>query len=303
MISARSAPSWVRALGSVLRRLPRGRYQLVASVRSSAAPFVTTLAADLRAPRFICDLSDEIAREVCLTGYYEPPVTRLMQRRLHAGGAMVDVGANWGYFSLLAAAAVGTAGHVVALEPDPRQFLALDSNIRLNGFTQVTAIRQAAAAGAGGALLLGYADDAANRGISRLGSSSPDRPSFEVECTAVDSVIRDLPRVDTIKVDVEGAEIDVLRGMKDGLSSRRYASIFLELHPEQLADRGESADACLRLLLDAGYRGWTIDQSPNSYRRAVDPDVSAREILQPLGAWRTQGWPHLLWLAPGEDLD
>lgn len=302
MTPARSAPSWVRALGSVVRRLPRGRYQVVASIRSSSAPFVGSLAADLRAPRFICDLSDEIAREVCLTGYYEPPVTRLMQRRLHAGGAMVDVGANWGYFSLLAAAAVGTAGHVIALEPDPRQFQALDSNIKLNGFAHVTAIRQAAAATAGRAVLVGYSDDAANRGVSRLGDGFPDRPSFEVECATVDGVTT-RPRVDAIKVDVEGAEIDVLRGMSDGLARHKYRSIFLELHPEQLADRGESADACLRLLLDAGYRGWTIDQSPRSYRRAVDPNLGAREILQPLEAWRAQAWPHLLWLAPGEDLD
>jgi FkbM family methyltransferase len=303
MTPARSAPSWVRVLGSVVKRLPRGRYQLVASIRSSSAPFVGSLAAELRAPRFMCDLSDEIAREVCLTGYYEPPVTRLLQRRLHAGGTMVDVGANWGYFSLLAAAAVGTAGHVVALEPDPRQFLALDSNIRLNGFTHVTAIRRAAAATAGRALLVGYSDDAANRGVSRLGDGFSDRPSFEVECATVDSVVNNLPRIDAIKVDVEGAEIDVLRGMRDGLASHRYRSMFLELHPEQLADRGESPDACLRLLLDAGYRGWTIDQSPRAYRRAVDPTLGAGEILQPLEAWRAQSWPHLLWLAPGEPVN
>jgi FkbM family methyltransferase len=302
MTPAQAAPSWVRALSTVVRRLPRGRYQLVASIRSSAAPFVGSLAADLRAPRFICDLSDEIAREVCLTGYYEPPVTRLMQRRLHAGGAMVDVGANWGYFSLLAAAAVGTAGHVIALEPDPRQFRALDSNIQLNGFTHVRAIREAAAATAGRALLLGYPEDAANRGVSRLGQGFSDRPSFEVDCATVDRVASTLPRVDAIKIDVEGAEIDVLRGMGDGLASHRYRSIFLELHPEQLADRGESVDGCLHLLLDAGYRGWTIDQSPRSYRRAVDPDLDAREILQPLDGWRTQAWPHVLWLAAGEDL-
>ena len=121
----RRAPRWIRALGSVVRRLPRGRYQVVASLRSSAAPFVSTLGRDLGAARFLCDLSDLISREVCLTGCYEPPVTRLLQRRLNRGGSMVDVGANWGYFSLLAAAAVGREGRVISLEPDPRQFAAL----------------------------------------------------------------------------------------------------------------------------------------------------------------------------------
>ena len=70
-------------------------------------------------------MADETSREVCLTGLYEPPVTRVVQHHIPSGGTVVDLGANWGYFSLLAAAAVGPGGTVLALEPDPRQFEAL----------------------------------------------------------------------------------------------------------------------------------------------------------------------------------
>ena len=132
--TVRAAPTWIRALGSVVRRLPRGRYQIVSSLRSSASPFVSTLGRELGAARFTCDLSDLISREVCLTGCYEPPVTRLLQRRLGRGGTMVDVGANWGYFTLLAAAVSDQEGRVISLEPDPRHFDALEANVRLNGF-------------------------------------------------------------------------------------------------------------------------------------------------------------------------
>jgi FkbM family methyltransferase len=300
--AVRPAPSWVRALGSVVRRLPRGRYQVVASIRSASAPFVSALATDLGAPRFACDLSDEIAREVCLTGYYEPPVTRLIHRRLRQGGTMVDVGANWGYFSLLAASAVGANGRVVSLEPDPRQFATLESNVRLNAFTQIAPLRQAAAAAAGDATLLGYVDDAGNRGVSRLGTQVSNGPTFDVKCVAIDDVVAGLPHVDVIKVDVEGAELGVLRGMRDGLSAHKYRSVLLELHPDWLAARGDSPDACVALLLDAGYTAWTIDQSPRAYRRAVDPGVRSEDMLQPLASWRAQPWPHLLWLAPGAGL-
>ena len=55
-------------------------------------------------------MADQISREVCLTGLYEPPVTRVVQHHLRPGGTAVDLGANWGYFSLLAAASVGPTG-------------------------------------------------------------------------------------------------------------------------------------------------------------------------------------------------
>jgi FkbM family methyltransferase len=295
------APTWIRALGAVVRRMPRGRYRVVSSLRASRPPFAATLGRDAGGARFACDLSDEIAREVCLTGCYEPPVTRLLQRRLYAGGVMVDVGANWGYFTLVAAAAVGRSGRVLALEPDPRQFERLSENIRLNAFAHVTATPAAAAACAGSAVLAGYHDDARNRGVSRIDGHAAG-PRFEVACTTIDDVTATSPRVDVLKIDVEGGEFDVLRGMTTGLASERYRAIVLELHPELLQRRGQSADDCVRLLGDAGYRGWTIDQSRRVYARAAAAHVPSRDLLRPLDDWSRDPWPHLLWLARGESV-
>jgi FkbM family methyltransferase len=305
-MTATTAPTWVRALGSVVRRLPRGRYTVVSSVRTSGPPFVAAIAGDLGGARFGCDLSDEIAREVCLTGYYEPPVTRLLQRRLRDGSRMVDAGANWGYFSLCAAALVGPSGRVLALEPDPRQFKRLTANAALNAFNQIHALPAAAAARAGTAVLSGYAENAANRGVSMIDGServtSRGVPRFEVACVTLDELLERDPEIDVVKIDVEGAECDVLRGMRDGLSGRKYRAIVLELHPDLLARRAESGDACIGLLADAGYRGWTIDLSPQTYARAVDRRFPSDRLLRPIDQWRNDGWPHLLWLAPGEEI-
>ena len=112
-------PLQVRALRSILRALPRGRYRVLGAVAPTRGRFVAELAADAGGARFACDLGDQISREACMTGLYEPPMTRVMQHHLPAGGTAVDLGANWGYFSLLAAASVGPAGSVLALEPDP----------------------------------------------------------------------------------------------------------------------------------------------------------------------------------------
>jgi FkbM family methyltransferase len=225
-----------------------------------------------------------------------------MQRLTVPGGIIVDAGANWGYFSLLAAAAVGGRGAVIALEPDPRHFARLTRNVEMNRFANVSA-RQAAAASRDGTVTLdGYAEDAENRGVSRIADRENIAHRFEVACTTIDRVTASCARVDAVKIDVEGAELDVLEGMRDGLAAKRYASIVLELHPALLREQGIDPAECIDALLGHGYRGWSIDLAADAYRSATAPDRPVEPLLRPLGDWRGSPWPHLLWLAPGESV-
>ncbi|HYT67006.1 MAG TPA: FkbM family methyltransferase [Vicinamibacterales bacterium] len=291
-------PWTVRAVRSVLRRLPRGRYCALSTIAPRRGRFVGALADDLGGARFDCDLSDQLSREVCFTGLYEPPVTRVFQQQLHAGSAAVDAGANWGYFTLVAAAAVGDRGRVISLEPDPRQYEALTRNVALNGFAHVQSMQMAAAAGTGHMTLVGYADTDANRGITSIATSAGSQGNrrFDVPASSLDDLTGALPSIDIVKIDVEGAEDLVIAGMRDGLASRRYRSVLLELHPSLLQARGVDPHSCIRALLDHGYRGWTIDATPAVYRRAMNPAIAADALLRPLDEWRNAAWPHLLWL-------
>ena len=90
--------------------------------------------------------------------------------------------------------------------------------------------------------------------------------------------------------------------MRDGLAAHRYRAVLLELHPDLLRARGSSPEDCVRTLLDAGYAGWTMNQTPDAYRRAGGAGLDTRALLRPLEDWPSQAWPHLLWLAPGEEL-
>src|SRR5262245_56723365 len=118
-----SAPPWVRLAARVIRRLPAGRYRAMNQIhRLSQSAFWMRSPKRLGGWSFQCDLRDSIAREVCFTGRYEPQETALVQAILKPGMSFVDVGANWGYFTLLAAHKVGVKGRVVSLEPDPRLF-------------------------------------------------------------------------------------------------------------------------------------------------------------------------------------
>jgi FkbM family methyltransferase len=289
-----AGPPWqLRAMRALLRRSPRGRYRLLAHT-PHAGRFIAALASPAGGARFVCDLSDQIAHEAYFSGVYEPPVTRIIRDALPAGGVCVDAGANWGYFTLVAAASTGPSGRVIALEPDPRMFAVLEENVRLNEFRHVMPARAAAAANAGPARLAGFDAGAANRGTSRLGQAPSNGPLFDVDCVTIDDLTSAFPGVDVVKIDVEGAEDAVLEGMRDGLAARRYKTIVLEVHPAWLRSAGVDPERPVRRLLDAGYGGWTIDVSPASYRRALDHGVAAAELLLPLERWTGAEWPHLL---------
>jgi FkbM family methyltransferase len=289
-------PAGARAFRTVLRLLRRGRYSLLASGAQRHGRFVARLARDLGGVRFHCDLADEIAREACMTGYYEPPVTRLFQAYVPPGAIVVDAGANWGYFTLLAAHAAGATGRVIALEPDPRQFASLEANVALNGFTWVTPLRAAAASEAGRLTLSGYGEDERNRGVSRIEAGPGGGPRFDVEAISIDEVTDPYSSIDLVKIDVEGAEDLVLKGMARGLAARRYKAIVLELHPRLLRERGIDAASVNATLAAHGYRAATIDLSPAAYRRASRPGVEVASLLRPEAAWNDTDWPHLLWL-------
>jgi len=290
-------PWRVRALRAIIRAVPRGRYAALAHLPLDAGRFEARLATDAGGASFACDLADQIAREACLTGLYEPPVTRVFQQQLRPAGVAIDVGANWGYFTLVAAAAVGPRGRVIALEPDPRQYHALMRNVAANGFAHVDVRHAAASATSGRVTLSGYGETDTNRGVSTIaGAAAGSGPRFDVDATTIDELTRDVRSVDVIKIDVEGAEDLVLQGMRTGLEEHRYRAVLLELHPQALRARGVSAEQCIGLLESHGYRGSTIDASAAAYRRALDPATSAASLLGPLEAWHASSWPHLLWL-------
>ncbi|HWJ57634.1 MAG TPA: FkbM family methyltransferase [Vicinamibacterales bacterium] len=289
-------PAGVRVFGAALRLLPRGRYSLLAALGPTRGRFVARLAADLGSARFHCDLADDIARETCLTGYYEPPVTRVFQAHVRHGDVVVDAGANWGYFTLLAASLAGPAGRVLALEPDPRQFAALAANAALNPSAPITPHQAAASSEAGRLTLSGYRDDDRNRGVSRVGAARHDGPRFDVAAVTIDDLTASCPAVALVKIDVEGAEDLALAGMRRGLAEHRYRAVVLELHPELLEARGVDPAAVMEVLSGHGYRAAAIDLSPGAYRRAARPGVAVASLLRPADAWRSMRWPHLLWL-------
>jgi FkbM family methyltransferase len=186
-----------------------------------------------------------------LTGTHEPMVHEALRRTLGPGGVFVDIGSNVGYTALLAAGIVGSSGRVVALDAQRECAEATQINARLNGFAQVEALHSAAGAASGEAEVIVTQDPLWTR-LASVGEHPLEVRRDRVAVTSVDDLVArlGLPAVDVVKIDVEGAELDVIGGMARVLADQR-PFVIAEMH-----DR--NAEFC-RAMADAGYRVVNLD--------------------------------------------
>jgi FkbM family methyltransferase len=168
--------------------------------------------------------------------YYEINVERMYE--LHPafvpreGWSVVDVGANIGIFSLRAARLVGRSGRVVSVEPHPDTYARLVVNLEANGARNVRPIRAAVGSRDGVAQLI----QGAGSTTARLSEGSEATPgALSVKVATLDRLVREmaLPRLDLLKLDIEGGEVAALEGAQDALS--RCGRLVLELHDTRAA--------------------------------------------------------------------
>lgn len=214
-----------------------------------------------------------------LDGFWESWVTLAVARHLRPGMWCVDVGANYGYYTLLMAAACGPQGRVVACEPNP--LLAetyLPQNLALNGFYHGIEVCPK---------VIGNVDDRPVDFVLHDGdfaTSSLERWAYAHRCGTVqvpavtlDRLCADWPCLDLVKIDAEGAEALVWAGMRQTLNRFPHAAVVLELHLQR--DPPQTV-GFLHEIERAGYQLRGID-----YDGEIVPTDAATILAKPHEHW------------------
>jgi len=205
---------------------------------------------------------DDLSRALYISGLYEPSTMIVLQRVLKPGATFIDIGANAGLFSMLASRWVGAEGRVYAFEPSEREYRRLLDHLALNRLTNVTAVRQAVADHQGPVQL--RVATFPNAGHNTLGESFA-YPTVQVErIEPVEAItldrfaqIHSLPRVDAIKMDIEGGERAALAGSR-AILDRFRPVLLVEASKEAQAGFGAGATGVIELLQSAGYASYRI---------------------------------------------
>ncbi len=164
----------------------------------------------------------------CLRGDTEPAVQERLVSLLRAGMTFYDLGANIGYYSLLAARNVGPDGRVFSFEPNPEVAARLRRNLARNRFENATVIEAGVWSSSGLVTFVPSNADSPDQATGRF-AAGDNIAGTPARCVALDDFVGAAPAPEGIKCDVEGAEVEVLRGAERMLRSRR-PWIMAEMH-------------------------------------------------------------------------
>jgi FkbM family methyltransferase len=202
-----------------------------------------------------------LTRNLLARGCWEPEVTLVLTKLLKEGMVVVDIGANVGYYTLLAARAVGSKGLVHAFEPEARNFELLRKNIDENGYTNVVAVRKAVSDKTGaGQLWL----DPGDPGRHSLSGDAAGGAPVPVETVRLDDYFGNSDRQpDFLKIDAEGAEELILSGMTRILEVRKPLALIMEFYPALTRAIGGTPEGYLGKLCGLGFKVFPLlDSGP-----------------------------------------
>lgn len=220
---------------------------------------------------------DGIGRLICYFGEGADDILFFMERHITAGMTVVDVGANIGTHSLYAARQAGPSGRVVAFEPDPATAKVLRANLERNG-AQSVEVRDSCLGESDGMARLNVNIDSAKSSLVREGAST-----IEVRVETLDSAFSGAS-IDLLKIDVEGADFDVLAGGRSLFEHSPPAYVVIEVteRPQEIKE----------FLQRYGYRLLSYEHKSDTFKEFGDSDLNCYAVqsgvrLEPLvNHWR-----------------
>jgi FkbM family methyltransferase len=204
--------------------------------------------------RIYVDTRDmSIASHLMLEGRWEPWVERALIPAIKPGMRFADIGANFGYYTLLGAEMVGAHGHVYSFEANPLIFQKLIKSVAINGFDGRVSLFNVAVHDGSSPMEILFRHDASGGGWTNVATGA--RPAahevLPVTGEALDTLLADVPEVNVIKIDAEGAEPKVLAGANNLIARSRNLTMILEFDTRRISK--ESPEDYLHNFLTQGF--------------------------------------------------
>lgn len=216
------------------------------------------------------DLGDRLGADIYYGYYQEYFDSQLLLSLIPPGATVVDIGANSGYYAVLAASQAGNQGRVIAFEPHPDAYELLQQNTQINNLESILECHQVCIGSLDGETDFYLTEESSFSGISATGRAKV-RQQVKLPIYRLDSFLAKLSisQVDVIKIDVEGYEFAVLAGALETLKASPNCLLMLEVSAKNLNPQRQTAlIEALTAIYDLGFRAWLIE--------------SQSEILQPL---------------------
>jgi FkbM family methyltransferase len=230
------------------------------------------------------DLADDYVSRGCLLDAYEPLETEIVRRYLEPGQVFLDIGANVGWFTMLASTIVGNLGHIHSFEPRRPTVDYLKRSIALSGLTELVTVHDFGLADASREVILAWEPVARNPGHTYLkGEETETRRATETPRAPVRRLDDlEIKHVDLIKMDIEGAELLALEGAVSTIEANRPI-VLSEVYPEQLkAVSGADAKDLFGWFHTRGYRSYIVDTQRNGEEITSFPADWHKDLLNVL---------------------
>ena len=212
---------------------------------------------------------------------WEQETSDLLDLTLKEGMTFVDVGANVGFHTLHAARAVGASGVVFAFEPTPAVFQLLQRSVHLNGLGNICRCRNLALSTSEGMATLHLSDVCGHNSLYRM-ADGEEKSQLPVKTAEFDAELQEASRIDVVKLDVEGAELDVLDGMKHSLANYRDILLIVEYGVSHLERLGIAPAEWFGRFFGHGFALFTFDQRAGAWHQVAEeraPELLSTNVV------------------------
>jgi FkbM family methyltransferase len=218
------------------------------------------------------------ASHVMMDGFWEIWLTRFFARILRPGMRVVDVGANYGYYTMLFADIVTQSGRVMAVEPNPAAVHLLRQSLVLNGFDTQTELVEAAlgASTDGNTQLIVPEGEPKNAHLSSVGAHGGT--THTVALTSLDQLASQFGHIDLVKIDAEGSEVDIIAGMRH-LFHLGPPDLVLEFNAKRCADPAGFLGSLLEIYGEVAAIGFDSEASPIAPKTLLGTQVGEDWLL------------------------